>query len=397
MGGGKHNWLPPSLCLLPAFENHGASFMGAPWGHFQREPTNRKVEAMSTLGQENIPANETALIERLVEQNLKLQNENTRPVRRALHPKHHGCVRAEFVVEDDLAAELRHGLFAQPGTYQALIRFSNGFASDDRRGDAHGMAIKLFEVPGDRLLEPGDTLDFVLIDHPVFFLRDVAGSVELFDALINAKSSILPKLAFFLPRILTEMGHVYMTHLRSRPTEFGILRSIGAKRPDSPLASTYWSTTPYRLGRHAVKWSVRPVGLQATVAPDDSPDKLRIALAQQLASSEVNFDFMAQLQTDAVAMPIEDPTREWDAQVSPWRKLATLRLPQQRPDTPELMEFCEHLSFNPWRCLPDHRPLGGINRARRAIYDAISRRRHELNRVPVTEPELEDFQRLWVG
>jgi catalase len=352
---------------------------------------------MPTLGQEIIPANEAALIERLVEQNLKLQDESTRPVKRGQHPKHHGCVRAEFIVEDGLAPELRHGLFAQAGVYDALIRFSNGAAEDDRKGDAHGMAIKLFGVPGDKLLEPGDTHDFVLIDHPVFFSRDVAGYVELFDALIKAKSSILPKLAFFLPRFLAEMGHVYLTHLHNHPVELGIMRAMIAKQPNSPLASTYWSTTPYLLGGHAVKWSARPTGLLAPHTPADSPDKLRIAMAQQLAAGEAHFEFMAQLQTDAVAMPIEDPTREWDAQISPWRKLATLRLPKQKPDTPELMEFCEHLSFNPWRCLPEHRPLGGVNRARRAIYDGISRRRHELNRTPVTEPELEDFKKLWVG
>jgi hypothetical protein len=61
------------------------------------------------------------------------------------------------------------------------------------------------------------------------------------------------------------------------------------------------------------------------------------------------------------------------------------------------MAFCEHLSFNPWRCLPEHRPLGGINRARKAIYDGITRRRHELNGVALREPTLEEFRRLWTA
>jgi catalase len=279
-----------------------------------------------------------------------------------------------------------------------LIRFSNGAAMDDRKGDAHGMAIKLFNVPGEKLLEPGDTHDFVLLDHQVFFASDVAGYVELFDALIKAKRSVLPKLAFFLPQFLAELGHVYLTYLHKHPAQLSIMRALISKRPDTPLNLQYWSTTPYRLGPHAVRWSARPqAALLNPVAPQDSPHKLRLALAQQLASGEAAFDFMAQLQTDAAAMPIEDPTLDWDEQFAPWRKLATLRLPAQKPDTPALMDFCEHLSFNPWRCLHEHRPLGGINRARKAIYEGITRRRHELNGHAMREPTLEEFQRLWAG
>ncbi len=153
---------------------------------------------MPETGSEVIPENEPALIARLVQQNIELLDESTSPVKRGQHPKHHGCVRAEFIIEEGLDDELRHGLFARPGSYPAVIRFSNGAAMDDRKGDAHGMAIKLFHVPGDKLLGKGDTHDFVLIDHPVFFARDVAGYVELFEALLKAKKSVLPKLAFFL-------------------------------------------------------------------------------------------------------------------------------------------------------------------------------------------------------
>jgi len=351
---------------------------------------------MPELAQETIPADEPALIARLVEQNLALLDESTRPVRRGQHPKHHGCVRGEFVVAEDLAADLRHGLFAAPARYPVAIRFSNGASLDDRKGDAHGMALKLFHVPGEKLLEPGDTHDFILIDHPVFFARDCAGYVELFDALLNAKQSILPKLAFFLPRMLAEMGHVYLSHLHKHPQEMAIMRAMIGKQPTSPLASTYWSTTPYLLGPHAVRWSMVPrTAMLKPVAASDSPDKLRLALTQQLAGSDFEFDFMAQRQTNATTMPMEDPRMEWDDKESPWVKLATLRLPKQKPDTPGLMDFCENLSFNVWRCLPQHRPLGGVNRARRAIYESITRRRHELNGTAMREPRLQEFQRLW--
>ena len=56
-------------------------------------------------------------------------------------------------------------------------------------------------------------------------------------------------------------------------------------------------------------------------------------------------------------------------------------------DTAEQNSFCENLSFSPWHCLDDHRPLGGINRARRFVYQYISALRHELNQAPSKEPK----------
>lgn len=50
------------------------------------------------------------------------------------------------------------------------------------------------------------------------------------------------------------------------------------------------------------------------------------------------------------------------------------------------MAFCQDLAFNPWRALPEHRPLGGINRVRREVYVALSAMRHDLNRVSYHEP-----------
>jgi hypothetical protein len=33
---------------------------------------------------------------------------------------------------------------------------------------------------------------------------------------------------------------------------------------------------------------------------------------------------------------------------------------------------CELLSYSPWHALPDHKPLGAVNRMRKGIYEAIS-------------------------
>ena len=62
-------------------------------------------------------------------------------------------------------------------------------------------------------------------------------------------------------------------------------------------------------------------------------------------------------------------------------------IPRQTFDTTARMSFGENLSYTPWHCLPEHRPLGGINRARRVVYEAISKVRHKSNNEPRREPE----------
>jgi hypothetical protein len=88
---------------------------------------------------------------------------------------------------------------------------------------------------------------------------------------------------------------------------------------------------------------------------------------------------MVQAQTDPQKMPIEDASIEWEEASSPFRTIASLRIPAQDFDTPERMARCEAIAFSPWNCLPEHRPLGGMNRARKAIYAELARFRAERN------------------
>ena len=97
-----------------------------------------------------------------------------RPMRRDAHTKAHGLVKAEFTVVDGLPDHARVGLFSQPATYQAWVRYSSAFSSiaSDRDIDVRGMAIKVMGVDGEKTLESErheKTQDFLLIKHSVFF------------------------------------------------------------------------------------------------------------------------------------------------------------------------------------------------------------------------------------
>ena len=91
-------------------------------------------------------------------------------------------------------------------------------------------------------------------------------------------------------------------------------------------------------------------------------------MIQQLAAGSARFDFEVQPRTSP-DMSVENSMIEWKEADAPFFKLATITIPQQLFATPERDQFGENLSFAPWHALPQHRPLGAINRARRVIYE----------------------------
>jgi hypothetical protein len=113
-------------------------------------------------------------------------------------------------------------------------------------------------------------------------------------------------------------------------------------------------------------------------------------MAATLARESVAFDFLIQPQTDPGRMPIENAAVRWPERLSPWIRAATLELPRQVFDSPAQLAFASVLSFNPWHSLPDHRPLGNQNRARRRIYLELSRLRQAMNATPHYEPTGEE-------
>jgi hypothetical protein len=167
----------------------------------------------------------------------------------------------------------------------------------------------------------------------------------------------------------------------------GIGARIGRTAIDRLLAQTYFSQTPYLLGDRAVKYHAAPkkgsgcadAGAAAADA-ERGPDYLAEGLARDLAAGDARFVFGVQRQADDPATtPIEDPRVEWTTPVEP---LAELLIPAQgdyRSD--EARASCEPLMFIPWNSLPEHRPLGGINRIRNPVYRASAAERHSLNGV----------------
>ena len=74
-------------------------------------------------------------------------------------------------------------------------------------------------------------------------------------------------------------------------------------------------------------------------------------------------------------MLIEDASAEWKESESPFRKVATVRIPVKisvRRDAGVLRRMREPL-VHPRHALAEHRPLGGLNRLRRVAYEVSLR------------------------
>ncbi|MDR2248551.1 catalase family protein [Acinetobacter sp.] len=317
-------------------------------------------------------------ISTVIEESIRKEYSAGKALRDA-HPKAHGCVRAEFHVLKNIPNQLAKGIFIPDKTYQAWIRFSNA-SNDASRADiekdARGMAIKILGVSGQKILESekdATTQDFIMINHPVFFVNDGQRYLSFIHD-VNSKS-IIKKV--HIPFALGLKGT--MNALETRNSKIS-----------NPLYTRYWSMVPYQLGlgndRQAVKYSVRNCStVSSTLPKKPSHNFLREALKDTLQKQDVCMEFLIQPRTSN-KMQVEDAMTEWKETEAPFYQVATLYIPKQSFDTPEQNEFCENLSFTPWHALPEHKPLGAINRLRKIIYENISKVRHDMNSVIRQEP-----------
>jgi hypothetical protein len=300
-------------------------------------------------------------------------------LQRDAHAKPHGCVRAVLTVDDTIPELFRHGVFREPGhSYRAWVRYSNGTMPDDSKPDARGMAIKLMGVEGAKLLTPDEdpeqhTQDFVMINYPTFFLS----TLDDYEGFFDYQAENRPQRWFFRG----------VNPLDWRLREFLIAARTLYQKVPSPLDAAYFSMSAYRFGPHNIKFSARPCTDRDRPMPRNrGPNYLREALVADLSESSGCFRFMVQVQDPSKLMPIEDPSVAWKESDVPYVAIATLEIPAQRFAVPEQDRFCEQLQFSPFHALPEHRPLGRMNRVRELVYREVSKRRHAGNDVPIAEP-----------
>jgi hypothetical protein len=351
----------PLASLTTALINHG-----------------RRNEGLA-LAEERLMPGEEAFVDEIIKSFTEQMRLLWKPggFERGGNTKTHGIVRGEFIVRDGLPAELRHGIFAEPRTYKAWVRFSGPgpyVTPDIEDVGFMSISIKLMGVPGPKLMDEEQfTQDMFGVSPPTFVTPDVKANAQLqVESLKNAQ------LFYFV--------NLHRPHVLDL-----IMQALWLKTQSSPFEAPYFSCVPYLLGEgQAMQYSVWPTSRKRTPIPRlpfrPPDDYLRDAMVSALNQGDVELEVRLQRQTDAHLMPIENNGVLWPEKLSPRVPAATLRLPRQTFNSPAQMAFARRLSYNPWHCIPEHRPLGNQSRARRRMYLALSTLRHTMNAVPHYEP-----------
>jgi hypothetical protein len=179
---------------------------------------------------EKIPPEEADQIEVIAKLTTVLQDKRIHLPRqegrilRGVHAKSHGCVTAQFIVNQDIDEKYQVGLFADPGrAYKAQVRFSNASTMIDKDSKfvpgkdeepgkwehgSRGMAIKVYDVGGDVIdadCDGKNNQDFLMINTPEFAFSDVRSYLFLTKALDAHKFGVDPTALFALGKITLDL------------------------------------------------------------------------------------------------------------------------------------------------------------------------------------------------
>ncbi len=317
---------------------------------------------------EIIAPDEEARFATFAEQLVKLQCMHTLNGRvgRALHRKTTGGYEARLEIFGDLPEPARHGLFGGPKVYDAMVRYSNGAGTveADDKADIRGMAVKVLGVDGPKVLGSARTQDFLAILQSNTPFRTAAE----FMGVIWASRNPNPLLA--LPRMFFALGF----------RMFSILPKLSraVKAPVASLAERpFFSALPILCGPYAVRFAWVPLAAPAASVPD-SATRLGDDLAARLRQGPVEFGLELQFFVDEARTPIEDGSVDWPIDVAPYVRVGKLVIPQQDAASDHgkrISDRIANLSFDPWHALVEHRPLGGMMRARKPTYFASAQGR----------------------
>lgn len=321
--------------------------------------TSERERTVSKQSEYANPDEEQEAIKTLVALTIGRQEREHKPGElavRSFHPKSHGTYKGVFRILDEIPADLRVGIFSTSGTYDTLLRFSNGGLpqdSFDAIPNVRGAALKLFGVKGSKLL-PGaeDSLehDFIMSNDNIFFFSRLEYMIMLFQ------------------------GRIKDLLAQDPATIWRLLKAV-FKLVGNPLQIDYHSQAAYKIGNFACKYALLPVDSPALPRLPNFFDRhfLRHNAESTLRRQAVRFKFCVQLRQEGES--IEDPSQPWTA--GAFIPLAELTLQSGQVALPACQD--EALSFNVWRVLAEHEPLGWVGRTRKIIYAAGAKWRNGEN------------------
>ncbi len=330
---------------------------------------------------------------------------------RGVHPKSHGCVKATFTINSDIAPEYQMGLFAEPGKqFNAFIRFSNAAGlvgpDIDKEGKhgSRGMAVKVLDAGGEVLIEDNGACnqDFLMINQPVFAFANTEDYLlldKILDQQGDKPDGFFAPLQLQNPAITEEQRRAIQAYIEAENISAEAIQRIAASAQivgqiqSTPVANSlgiqYFSAAPFLFGTDRVmKFSAKPVAVvPPTEVPNPPPDNyLRDVLTETMSRNEdLHFDFMLQVRSEGDDLGIENASSEWKESDYPFFSVAKITIPRPQPEvnSEENKAHCENLAFTPWHSLVEHQPIGSINRLRKSVYQASAEHRLEQKPEPM--------------
>ena len=381
-----HNILTEMLHIERRFE----PLFRRQWNRLFREPSagiiqyfinlRRKDEGLQPA-EEKIDPDEEESLDKIIDLMADQMRGHFKPgsYERGGNTKTHGILRATVTIRDDLPEHFRRGIFVTARNFPAYVRYSGpgpDIPSDIRDVGFASMAVKLMDVPGEKLMdEEKFTQDFITICTPTFVTPNTRENA---------------KLQYWS---LLDMPIYYFLNPKDPHILDFLMQGLWNETQYNPLGQRYWSCVPYLLGEgQAMMYSFVPkteVETQIPGLPFGTPsfNYLRENMIKTLDKKDVVFDLMIQIQTDPHRMPIENAAVRWPEKLSPFIPAATVHIPKQKFDSDAQFAFARQLKMNPWHSLPEHRPLGNQSRARLRMYYELSRFRQEMNQTSHLEPK----------
>lgn len=326
----------------------------------------------------------------------RLMYEKYRHAIRDAHSKSHAILKGELQVYGNLPVHLAQGLFSTPKTYPIIVRLSTAQGSivPDKMSAFRGMAIKIIGVEGEKLLpEPSDavTQDFLLVNYPIIPTGTIKEYLKMQEGLESQANSgelfqkVAQKAAVGVQNVLAAVGLADDTNELSAPGPH-------------ILGDTYFSMAALRFGDYVAKINVKPLSenvkalsgkkIDNEIIEEDENAFLTRIVSDFFKTGTAEYEMSAQLCTDLEIMPVEDGSVQWPEDKSPYQPVAKISFQPQQTFSPERRVYADDvLSFNPFHCLPEHRPLGNIMRVRKLAYETSSKFRHHMNAQPRVEPK----------
>jgi hypothetical protein len=305
----------------------------------------------------------------------------------------HGILEGYLEVDENLPSELAQGMFAKPGRYPVVMRLSTipGDILDDSVSVPRAMAVKIIGVEGERLegSEQDVTQDFVMINGPAFG----APTPKKFLSVLRLLSKTTDKFEWLKKILSGVMRQVQRLIIAVTGKPSGTVATLGGQPETHILGETFYSQAPLRFGDFIAKIAVAPIStelialIQAPLKVDGVPNGLREAVIDFFRKNGGVWEVRAQLCTDLELMPIENAAVVWPEEISPYRPIARITAkPQVAWSEARSAAVDDGMSFSPWHGLAAHRPLGGIMRVRKAVYEMAKKFRAEKNRRVIEEP-----------